>query len=337
MVAYLRKMKTGWRAEVERKGVRKTQVFPTKAEAQLWAAQVEAEILRGAAGGLPSKTLADALAEYGRTVSKHKRGHANELRRLDALAREFPQMCGMVMHAITPADIAAWRDARRAVVADSSVVRDANLLRHVWTVAVNEWGWCRENPWPKIKLPAEGLARTRRTSWREVRALLRGLGFRTGRAPATKREVTAWAYLVAQHTALRAGEVRGLSLATVDLTGRVVTLHEHKTMEREGVRRVPVTRKAARVLRVLVQAAEQEGRQELLPISASRLDATFRASRDRLLLKDLHFHDSRADALTRLSRKVDVMRLARISGHRDLRQLLAAYYRESAEDVAASL
>ena len=55
------------------------------------------------------------------------------------------------------------------------------------------------------------------------------------------------------------------------------------------------------------------------------------------MLQDLHFHDSRADALTRLSRRMDVMRLARISGHRDLRQLLQTYYRETAADVAASI
>jgi integrase len=52
------------------------------------------------------------------------------------------------------------------------------------------------------------------------------------------------------------------------------------------------------------------------------------------MLENLHFHDSRADALTRMARKMDVMTLARVSGHRDLRQLLDAYFRESASDIA---
>ena len=336
-MAYLRKMKNGWRAEVQRQGVRESKVCATKAEAQAWAAQVEADILRGVSGGLPNKTLADALLEYGRTVSSHKRGSQSENRRIDCLMRDFPALCGKVMHEITPADIAAWRDARRKVVADSTVVRDANMLRHVWSVAVNEWGWCRESPWPKVKLPAEALARTRRTSWREVRLIVRHLGYRTGIAPVSAQELTAWAYMVAHHTALRAGEVRALARSTVDLQRRVFTLVEHKTMEKAGVRHVPLTRKAARLLRVLDGAAQAAGRDAYLPISASALDAHFRRARDRLLLQDLHFHDSRADALTRLSRRVDVMRLARISGHRDLRQLLQAYYRETAADVAAAL
>jgi integrase len=55
------------------------------------------------------------------------------------------------------------------------------------------------------------------------------------------------------------------------------------------------------------------------------------------LIDDLTFHDSRAAALTRLSKRMDVLRLSRISGHRDLNQLLKAYYRGTAADVAASI
>lgn len=337
LMAYLRKVKNGWRAEVERKGVRTSRVCATKTEAQLWAAQEEAAILRGADVGYPQKTLDDALREYARTVSPKKRGHRPEVLRLEAVARDFPDLCGKVLHTITPADLAAWRDARLQAVAGASVVREVNLLRNVWTVARDEWGWCGESPWPKIKLPAEGFARTRRTGWREVRLLLRGLGMRTGIAPVRAQDQAAWAYLVAQHTALRAGEVMGLARSTVDLDRRVVTLHTHKTMEREGVRQVPITRKAARVLRVLDDAALAAGRDGYFTISGHALDVHFRRARDRLLLTDLHFHDSRADALTRLSRRMDVMRLARVSGHRDLRLLLSTYYRESAADVAASL
>ena len=55
------------------------------------------------------------------------------------------------------------------------------------------------------------------------------------------------------------------------------------------------------------------------------------------MLADLHFHDTRAEALTRLSRKVDVLTLARISGHKDLRILSNVYYRESAAEIAERL
>ena len=51
---------------------------------------------------------------------------------------------------------------------------------------------------------------------------------------------------------------------------------------------------------------------------------------------DAHFHDLRAEALTRMARRVDVLTLARIAGHRDIRSL-SVYYRESATDIAARL
>jgi integrase len=63
----------------------------------------------------------------------------------------------------------------------------------------------------------------------------------------------------------------------------------------------------------------------------------FRRARDSVLLGDLHFHDARATALTMLSRRVDVLTLARISGHRDLSLLLNTYFRESAQEIAARL
>jgi hypothetical protein len=51
---------------------------------------------------------------------------------------------------------------------------------------------------------------------------------------------------------------------------------------------------------------------------------------------DLHYHDSRAEAIWRLSKKLDVMELARVIGHRDLRSLLL-YYQADADELADRL
>lgn len=56
-----------------------------------------------------------------------------------------------------------------------------------------------------------------------------------------------------------------------------------------------------------------------------------------LLITGLTFHDARATALTLLARRMDVLTLARISRHKDLRILMNVYYRESVEDIAARL
>ena len=72
-------------------------------------------------------------------------------------------------------------------------------------------------------------------------------------------------------------------------------------------------------------------------VTSASLDALFRKARGRCGIEDLHFHDSRAEALTRLSEKVDVLTLAKISGHRDINLLSRVYYRITAAQIALRL
>ncbi len=130
---------------------------------------------------------------------------------------------------------------------------------------------------------------------------------------------------------MRAGEILSLGRANLDLNKRIATV-AHKTQHLTGRPRiVPLTRKSARLLRPVAH------KEKCFEVSSASLDALFRKARDQMLIKGLHFHDSRAEALTRLSRKVDVMTLAKISGHKDLSILQNTYYRESAEDIAARI
>ena len=55
---------------------------------------------------------------------------------------------------------------------------------------------------------------------------------------------------------------------------------------------------------------------------------------DELLIDGLTFHDSRATALTLLSRRMDVLRLARFSRHRDINILMNTYYRATAAQIS---
>jgi integrase len=71
-------------------------------------------------------------------------------------------------------------------------------------------------------------------------------------------------------------------------------------------------------------------------LTSRQLDVLWRKLRDRAAVADLTFHDSRHWAVTRLAKKLDVMDLARMVGHRNLSQLLA-YYNEKAEDLALRL
>jgi len=107
-----------------------------------------------------------------------------------------------------------------------------------------------------------------------------------------------------------------------DAARRTVTLTDTKT----GRRVIPIGRIAGKLLDrppFVVQ-----------PNEASTLFAKLTR---RLLIDGVTFHDARATALTHLARRVDVLTLARVSGHKDLALLNAVYYRESSADVALRL
>lgn len=322
---YVRKQRDKWRVEVQRNGTRLSAVFETKSAAQQWGIREEAALVAESRGAFPKRTLAEALDRYVEKVSALKAGEKFERARLEALKRDFPDLAGKVLSKLTTADLVAWRDARLLKVSKGSVQRDINLLSHVFTKARDEWKWMGESPLKGMEAPGDNPPRDRLPTPSEIRRILRWLGHVTGRLPTTKQQEAAFAFLLALRTGMRAGEVLQLGPATV--AGSVATV-THKMQHRTGKpRKVPLSRHALRLLREFPGFA----------ISSESLDALFRKARDSLLIKDLHFHDARAAALTRFSRKVDVLELARISGHKDLRTLMSVYYRASSEDIAGRL
>lgn len=290
-----------------------------------------------------ARTVADAFEEYGRKVSPGKEGGRAEKLRLQRFVRDFPKLAAMPLSEFNTPQLAEWRDARLSgytkpdgtqarAVSSASVNREINLVRNVFTVAREEWHWMGHNPFKGLRMPPEGAPRTRRVDpWKEVRPIVRWLGYRTGRAPETKSQEVALAFLVALRTGMRAGEVISLGKGSLNLTKRVATI-KHKMQYLTGrPREIPLTRGGARLLRPVAD------RQQCFTVTSASLDALFRKAKAAFCIEDLHFHDSRAEALTRLSRKVDVMTLAKISGHKDLRLLQEHYYRETPEQIAARI
>jgi len=346
-MAYITQLPSGaWRCQVQKLGVRKSDTFDTKKQATAWGIQEDAAIAAGARGQFPQRSLAEALDRYVAEISPGKQGHRFEKLRIEAIKRDFPALCATVLHRVDTSDLAAWRDARlrgdptRRIrpVSPGSVQRDINLLRNVFSIARDEWRWCGDpSPFRGLRMPGDNPARTRRVSPAEVKRLCRRLGYCTGQAPVTVGQHVAYAFLIGLRTGMRAGEILSLSPWNVDLEKRVAEVEHKMQYVTRSTRSVPLTRQGVRLLRPLVERAHAGKLATLLPISSTSLDAVFRKCRDSLGIVDLHFHDSRAEALTRLAKKVDPMRLARISGHKDLRVLMEVYYRESAEEIAAGL
>ena len=316
------------RCQIALRGVRKSQTFATKGAARAWAMREEAAILDGTASRWPAKTVADAIKRYLAEVTPTKGGARAESIMLKHTLAEFPSLCGKLLHEVTTDDLGAWRDERLKTVSGSTVIRYGAVLRNVWTVAGREWAWCpRDSPWADLRFPTHNPARVRVNGWREIRRMLRRLNYFSGRPAGSIQEQVAYAWLIALRTALRAKEVRQIAPGCTDLAARVVTLHDHKTMKATGrARHVPITRQAARLIALCPS----------FTVSAGSLDALFRKAREQCGLDGFTFHDSRATALTMLSRKVDILTLQRISGHRNINEL-TGYYRETSAAIAARL
>lgn len=310
-MAYIRKYRDGWRAEVERHGHRASFAATNKREVQAWALKKEAELDALKASG--GKTFLAAVEHYRATVTVDKRAREWEERALDRLLTQIDP--AEHLSKIDSERIAQWRDQRKKTVSGSTVVREANLLRNIFSRARLEWKWISHNPFEGVKLPKENAARTAVWRWNLIRRVLRS--DREGKTGETVR-----AFHVALHTGLRLQEV---------LTGRyvasrrVIVLPKTKAGE---VQEVPVTTRAARVLPRLMTP---------FAVSPNEASVLFGKLCKQLLIDGLTFHDARATALTLLSRKMDVLTLARISRHKDLRILLNTYYRETAEQIAARL
>jgi integrase len=309
-MAYVRKYRDKWRAEVQRNGQRSSGVFATKREAQAWALEQEAKAKRDEATG--GHTWQDAVDRYLLEVSSTKDGEVWERRRLLAVRDFFGPDAPLAE--IDAPDIARWRDARAKVVSGSTVVREANLLRNVLNVARLEWHWTGRKPFEGVKLPAQAQARQAVWPWQLIKRVLRAE--RTGKTA----EVQA-AFRIALRTGMRLAEVLAAP-AHYNPATRVVTL-KTKT---EAVARIPIGRIADRLLQRPAFVVE--------PNEASVLFS--RLCRE-LLIKGLTFHDTRATGLTHLARKVDVMTLAKISRHKDLSLLMRVYYRPSPSDIARSI
>lgn len=138
----------------------------------------------------------------------------------------------------------------------------------------------------------------------------------------------ATGFLLALETAMRAGEVFSLEWGRVNIPQRYVTLH----MTKNGTsRHVPLSTRAVELLNAMPKVSGS-----VFGVKAASADTLFRKARKRAGLSGFVFHDTRHVACTRLAKKLHVLDLARMIGHKDIKMLMR-YYNESATEIAKRL
>ncbi|CAB3781276.1 tyrosine-type recombinase/integrase [Pararobbsia alpina] len=335
-MASYRKRGSAWRAEVAKAGIRESGTFDTKAEAVAWATKLEAEIDAGRRRSYSKvqKTLADAMDEYLEKISPEKGKHEWNTTRI-AFFKEQMNFVGALVRNVKPEQIADWRDSRLKVVKESTVNRDLNLLSAVFEGARNEWKWIHTNPVHEVKRPKDPPPRRRRVSDEEAQVMTAALGLTDGSAIQTTQQYAAVAFLIAIETGMRQGEIIGTTRPNLHLAQRYVHIPKSKNGD---ARDVPLS---ARAMALFDRLPDIKGEPRCFPVSQASVDALWRKVRKKVAngqpqFADLNFHDSRHEATTRLSRKLNVLALAKMIGHRDIQSLMI-YYDETAAELAARL
>jgi integrase len=326
-MASIKKFGNNWRAEIYKtvQGVvhRPTAVFKTKAEAQAWAAQTEAEILSGQKGQVKAVTFGKLLERYALEESPKHKGEIWEKRLIKRLAA-LP-IYSVKLANLTADDFAKWRNSRLKKVAESTVRREWILLSAAINVAIKEWKWLTKSPLDGVKRPKDSPPRDRLFSEQDIALLTHTLG--VDGIPKTVTARVGYAMLFAIETGMRSGEI--VRLEWKNIKGSVANIKDGKTASAK--RQVPLTPEALRILSLLPKEADT-----CFNITDDQRDALFGKAKRKAGITGLHFHDTRANACTKLAKQIDILSLAKMIGHKNINQL-QVYYRDSAEDIAKRL
>ena len=323
-MASIRKVGKRYKVEVRVKGVSKAKRFDTKAEAQRWALEMEARLGKHK-GVLLGHTLREAMQRYDEEVSPSRKGWRWEQVRLNKLKRD--RLADIAVEDITRDDLQEW--IARQTISPASINRELNLLSAVFRECRTTWKWMSHNPFIDLRRPPSVAPRDRLITDAERARILEALEYREGAPVVTARQQIAVAFLLAIETAMRQGEIWGLVWERVYLERRFVSLLETKN----GMKRdVPLSARAAELLQML----EPKTSGKLFFVSQASAGTLFRRAVQMAGIENLTFHDTRHTAITRLARKLDMLDLARMVGHRDPRSLMI-YYNATAEDIARRL
>lgn len=325
-MARIRKRGKVWAVEFRRKGHKPEHAtFPTRHEAAAWRDRRELEHSQKA---LPTKTLADALREFdARCKPDSDAGRKWQTGKI----RNFldDPISAKPLASLTRNDFANWRDARlsgprlrgKGTVKGATVNRELNLLSAVLTQCAGDWEWLHANPMRGLVRPPDSPSRRRRIPQADIDAICKGLGYEGGKPEGLSQRV-ALAFLFALETAMRGGEIVRIRPAHCG----PVSVHVPKS-KNGTARDVPLTPRAQEILELVGKN---------FGLNDQQRETTFRAGRDRTTVQNLHFHDSRAEGIYRLSRKLNVLELARAVGQKDIKSLMY-YYETTAEEMAARL
>jgi len=309
--------------------------FDTKAEADDFEIDTKAKVRAGTyvnKSAAENMTLSEALDEYNETESKAKK---------DAYAREVSQarqikkypIAKLPLASIKSADIAKFRNQRSKDVGANSVRLALALISDLFSIAIKEWKMdYLTNPVLLITKPS--VKKTQRD-----RRLLSGEYDRLMESAVRYGGTMQYIIPFAVETAMRCGEIASIECDDIDFENKIVHLYDTKNNDS---RDVPLSSTAYGIIKSVADMDYNP----VFNMTAPAISKAFRriCKRARDIdgkedepIVDLHFHDLRHEATTRLFEKgLSTEQVKAITGHKTY-SMLARYTHLKASDLVGLL
>ena len=336
-MARITKMSSGkYQAQISVQGVRKSATFKLKKQAEEWATAEHFMLDQsrmGVSGRLNEYTIMSIFMRWKEEVLPTRNG-----KKWDAIKlRHIMEWKGWNVRIIENLQypMKQFRDHRLKTISNNSCNRELNLISCIFTHAQKEWDLGNFiNPVKLIKRPPyDDKPRKERWSNAEVKKIYDSVDFKYGDTPTKVQDYICYALSLGVETAMRVGEICKIEKQHYFRDDGYVFLPMTKNGEE---REVPLTNKAIEILDIL---SEGLGDRDLLMRgqNTDRLGANFRKMKMKVGLAHKHFHDSRHEAATRLSRVfTNTLELSAVTGHKRL-DMLKRYYNPTGKEMRERL
>ena len=228
---------------------------------------------------------------------------------------------------LSPSDVRQYRDIRLKTISPATLRRELAVLSSAINHASKEWGiFISTNPVTAISVPRTANARSRRLEADEQNRLLSASNGELRRI-----------IIIALETGMRRGEILQIRRSHIDFILQTLLIPLTKT---DTPRTIPLSSMAVVSLKEQISISgnitpiRETPLFSLLPDSLSQ---AFRRLCRRLEIQNLHFHDLRHEATSRLFEKgLNPVEVATITGHKDTKMLMR-YTHLRAEDLVGRL
>lgn len=325
-MASISKIGSRWRALVRKAGHTRCQTFGTKTLAVSWAATIEQEIdqLRSTGYLQPKgQTFGDIVDRYIREVYPLKPWGRSKTADLRLLKAEFGD--DLVSNLSHDRLLDAFRDMHERGAGGVTISSRAGYLITVLSTAKDVWrlnvpldaATSARSALSKLGLIKKSKYRDRRVTDAELQRIVDHLGRKVSQVPIG---AIIW-FSVA--SAMRISETCRLQWDDLNVADKTIRIRDrkHPTAKAGNHQIVPLLALGGHDAFAIIDAQPRKGKR-IFPANAKTVGSYFTEAVTELEIEDLHFHDIRHEAISRLfEASYRIEEVAVISGHRDWSQL----------------